>query len=107
MMNTFNNDSVHISTKWLLRLITNRGLQVQHILRVIHTATGATHHLAVLPDKRYICDCCMGMNLGVPCRHYFRVWIDMPGMPFHLGLIRPRSVYILLHNSELLIKRNL
>ncbi|KAJ7790346.1 hypothetical protein B0H14DRAFT_2396491, partial [Mycena olivaceomarginata] len=38
----------------------------------------------------YVCDCCMPSNLGVPCRHYFRIWIDVQNMPFHISLIRPR-----------------
>ena len=90
MMNGFLNGDAHISTVWLLQLCMERGLLVEHLFRIVHTATGKAHHLALLQDNRYICDCCMGLNLGIPCRHYFRAWMDVQGMPFHLGLIRPR-----------------
>ncbi|KAJ6597586.1 hypothetical protein DFH09DRAFT_1071585 [Mycena vulgaris] len=28
--------------------------------------------------------------MGIPCRHYFRPWINVQGLPFHISLIRPR-----------------
>ncbi|KAJ6545321.1 hypothetical protein B0H19DRAFT_914963, partial [Mycena capillaripes] len=55
--------------------------------QISHTETGATHIIAILPDGRYLCDCCMGMNLGVVFRHYFVAWYKIPGLPFHLSLI--------------------
>ncbi|KAJ7301093.1 hypothetical protein DFH08DRAFT_646519, partial [Mycena albidolilacea] len=57
---------------------------------VKHESTGVVHYIAVLPDGHYVCDCCMPSNLGVPCRHYFCIWIDVQNMPFHISLIRPR-----------------
>ncbi|KAJ7696118.1 hypothetical protein B0H14DRAFT_3658069 [Mycena olivaceomarginata] len=75
MLNTFNNDKAHISVKWLIQL---------------HESTGASHYIAILLDGRYICDCCMPSNLGIPCRHFFRAWIDVQNLPFHISLIRPR-----------------
>ncbi|KAJ6487318.1 hypothetical protein DFH09DRAFT_1291526 [Mycena vulgaris] len=30
------------------------------------------------------------LSMGIPCRHYFRAWIDVQGLPFHISLIRPR-----------------
>ncbi|KAJ6560632.1 hypothetical protein DFH09DRAFT_1083506 [Mycena vulgaris] len=51
---------------------------------------GSVHQLAVLPDGRYICNCCMPLNLGIPCQHYFHAWIDVQGLPFHISLIQPR-----------------
>ncbi|KAK6977354.1 hypothetical protein R3P38DRAFT_2666811, partial [Favolaschia claudopus] len=90
MINTFNNDGAHISIKWLIQQVTQRGLDVRHLLRVRHAATGTVHYLVVLPDGRYICNCGMPSNLGIPCRHYFRIWLDVEGLPFHISLIRPR-----------------
>ncbi|KAJ7159314.1 hypothetical protein C8R43DRAFT_920849, partial [Mycena crocata] len=87
-MNNFSNDNAYIETQWLLRLIQNRGLVPVHLVKVTHMKTGATHVIAILPDGRYVCDCCMGLNLGLPCRHYFAVWRQMPGLPFHVSLIR-------------------
>lgn len=92
MLSQFKNDNAFISTKWLLRLINGRGLQVIYLLRITHLGTSATHYLAVLPDNRYVCDCCMGMNLGIPCRHYFQALtvVKAKGLQFHIGLVRAR-----------------
>jgi hypothetical protein len=91
-INAFTNDGAYISTRWLLRLISNRGHHVEHLLRIKHVGTISTHFLAILPNGEYICDCCMGINLGVPCRHYFQVLLKMPTLQFHIGLVRPRYV---------------
>lgn len=91
MLNEFKNDNAAISTKWLLRLIQGRGLHVKHLFRVTHlNGLGNAHYLALLQDGRYACDCCMGTNLGIPCRHYFQVLTRFPGMRFNVGLIRAR-----------------
>ncbi|KAJ7898942.1 hypothetical protein B0H14DRAFT_2331956, partial [Mycena olivaceomarginata] len=92
MLNVFENDKAHISVKWLLQLVTKRGLWVRHLLVVRHTSTGASHYVVILSDGRYICDCCMPANLGIPCRHYFHLWVDVQNLPFHISLIRPRYV---------------
>ncbi|KAJ7306987.1 hypothetical protein DFH08DRAFT_720237, partial [Mycena albidolilacea] len=96
MLNTFNNDKAHISVKWLIQLVTKRGLSVRHLPLVKHESTGASQYIAILLDGRYICDCCMPSNLGIPCRHFFRAWIDVQNLPFHISLIRPRSVFDIL-----------
>ena len=80
-MNSFKNDTAYISIQWLLRLVSNWGLQVQHLLRVTRIGTSVVHYVAILPD------CCMGLNLGIPCRHYFQVLLKMPNLLFHIGLI--------------------
>jgi hypothetical protein len=51
---------------------------------------GAVPYVAVLSDGHYICDCCMPANLGIPCRHFFRIWINVQNLPFHISHIRPR-----------------
>jgi len=86
-MNTFENDRSHISTKYLLRLTARRGLMVEHLFRVTHRGTGAYHVLAVLPENDYICDCCMGLNIGLPCRHYFQVLSAAKTLRFDLGKV--------------------
>ncbi|KAF8060906.1 hypothetical protein FPV67DRAFT_1423234, partial [Lyophyllum atratum] len=90
--NTFTNDKAYISTCWLLRLISNRGLQVKHLLRVTHIGTSTVHYVAILVDGLYICDCCMGLNLGIPCHHFFQILLKVPSMQFHIGLVRARCV---------------
>jgi hypothetical protein len=90
MVNNFSNNTAYIGTKWLLQLLASRGLEVIHLLKVMNHGTHATHFLAMLPENLYACDCCMGMNLGIPCRHYFQVLTRMPTLSFHIGLVRAR-----------------
>lgn len=68
---------------------------MEHLLRIKNVGTTSTHFLAILPNGEYICDCCMGINLGVPCRHYFQVLLKMLTLQFHIGLVRPRYVKLL------------
>lgn len=90
MINDFRNDNSHISTIFLLRLIRGRGLTVEHLVRVTHIGTDALHIVVLLREGGYVCDCCMGMNLGLPCRHYFQVLSTIPTLRFNLGMIRAR-----------------
>ena len=93
-MNQFVEDSPYLSLVYLLRELTIRNLSVTHILRVTHMTSGAIHHVLILSDMRYVCDCGMSMNLGIPCRHYFRALQSVRELPFHLGLIRSRCVHL-------------
>ncbi|KAJ7602456.1 hypothetical protein DFH06DRAFT_1417809, partial [Mycena polygramma] len=90
MINTFEDDKVYISAKWLINLIRQRGLHVKHLIRVVHRATGASHYIVLLRDGRYLCDCCMDANLGLVCRHWFVLWVTIQDLSFHLCLIRAR-----------------
>ncbi|KAF8914327.1 hypothetical protein CPB84DRAFT_81962 [Gymnopilus junonius] len=91
MINDFTNDSAYISTRFLLRLIQNRGLRVKQLLKITRIGASSTPHcLALLDNGNYLCDCCMGTNLGIPCRHYFVALSSVKGLKFHLGLIRSR-----------------
>ncbi|KAJ7026264.1 hypothetical protein C8F04DRAFT_919706, partial [Mycena alexandri] len=87
MLNTFENDEAYIGTRWLLRLVNEKGLVPQHLLKITHIRSGTAHVIAIFEDGRYICDCCMGLNVGVVCRHYFLAWTKMVGLPFHISLI--------------------
>ncbi|KAJ3568104.1 hypothetical protein NP233_g5933 [Leucocoprinus birnbaumii] len=90
MLNTFINDDAHITSAWLFNLINNMKVRIHQIFKITHQATGVVHYLVRLDDDRCICDCCMGMNLGIPCRHFFNAWVNVHGLPFHMGLIRAR-----------------
>jgi hypothetical protein len=90
MVNRFENDTSYIGTAWLLRLAQGRGLQIQHLLRITHLGHGTTHILAILPDNQYVCDCCMGMNIGIPCRHYFQALSVVTNLHFIIGVVRAR-----------------
>ncbi|TFK16865.1 hypothetical protein FA15DRAFT_661850 [Coprinopsis marcescibilis] len=67
-----------------------RDLQPPHIFRITHLSSGTSHFLATLPGNCYICDCCMGVNLGIPCQHFLQAWTVVCSLTFHLGLIGPR-----------------
>ncbi|KAE9391466.1 hypothetical protein BT96DRAFT_831970 [Gymnopus androsaceus JB14] len=91
MLNQFKNSSAYIPTSHLLHLCVARRLQVTHLLRIAHLSwAGSSHIPAVLSDGRVICDCCMNINLGIPCRHFFAAWLKFPGLGFHISIIRPR-----------------
>ncbi|KAF9539207.1 hypothetical protein CPC08DRAFT_651250 [Agrocybe pediades] len=90
MLSDFSNDKAHISTKWMHQLVISQGLVIDYVLHIRYKSTGSSHYLMILSDKRYICDCCMGVSLGIPCRHYFQAWTTFKGLPFSLGLIRAR-----------------
>ena len=59
----------------------------------MHLGTDASHHLVLLADSCYTCDCCMGINLGIPCCHYFQVLTKVQGMKFNIGLICPNVFF--------------
>ncbi|RDX41108.1 hypothetical protein OH76DRAFT_1324153, partial [Lentinus brumalis] len=88
--NNFDNDSAYVSTAWLIWLIRNRNMSVQHLLKVTHGSTGAVHYIAVIDAYQHVCDCCMGLSLGIPCRHFFQALSASRGksLLFHMGLIR-------------------
>jgi hypothetical protein len=93
-MNDFSNGFAYIETHWLLRLVQRQGLVPIHLVKITHINTTAAPIIAIFPDGHYICDCCMGLNLGLVCHHYFAVWLKIPGLPFHISLIRAQCVPI-------------
>jgi hypothetical protein len=91
MVNRFNDDAAYICTQWLLRQISSRGLTVKSLVKVQRGAT--THILALLSGGSYVCDCMMGTNAGIPCRHYFAVLNRSPNVRFSLALVQKRYVH--------------
>ncbi|KAI0713735.1 hypothetical protein C8Q76DRAFT_583522, partial [Earliella scabrosa] len=89
--NTFDNDEQYISTKWILRLVQKRGLKVKHLLKISHgsSKTASPHYIVVIDPYQHVCDCGMGLNLGIPCRHYFQALTATrgAGLLFHIGLV--------------------
>ncbi|EPQ55885.1 hypothetical protein GLOTRDRAFT_40967, partial [Gloeophyllum trabeum ATCC 11539] len=90
--NNFSNDFAHISVNWLLQQAITNGLKVQHILQIIYLGPSAMHYLLLLTDGRYICDCAMGLSLGLPCRHFFQALVKFKGLIFHISLVWARCV---------------
>ncbi len=80
--------SPYLSLSYLMKELSIRRLTITHIFKILHLGTGAVHHVLVLADMRYVCDCGMSMNVGIPCHHYFRVLQTVRELPFHVGLIR-------------------
>ncbi|KAE9386417.1 hypothetical protein BT96DRAFT_839265, partial [Gymnopus androsaceus JB14] len=58
-----------------------------HILQVKRLNGIATHYVIVHTDGCVICNCCMGLNLGIPCRHYFQLFQKVEGLTFSIGMI--------------------
>jgi hypothetical protein len=92
LLNNFSEDSIHISARYLLELTTARGWTCEAIFQIKHYAGQSVHYLAVLGhDWHSFCDCMMGVNLGIPCRHFYAVLRCMrPFVRFHLGLFNSR-----------------
>ncbi|KAJ6599702.1 hypothetical protein DFH09DRAFT_901706, partial [Mycena vulgaris] len=67
LINNFDNDKAYVSLQWLVEQVTRRGLGIRHLLHIRHNSMGSVHYLAILPDGRYICNCCIPLNLGIPC----------------------------------------
>ncbi|KAF9056334.1 hypothetical protein BJ165DRAFT_503630 [Panaeolus papilionaceus] len=83
---------LYISTKWLLRLILSGGQKARSLYRVQRIGTTTFHILAILENGNYVCDCCMGSNAGIPCRHFFQVMLKVHTVKFKIGFIHPRYV---------------
>ncbi|KAJ7016380.1 hypothetical protein C8F04DRAFT_1345415 [Mycena alexandri] len=47
MLNTFENDEAYIGTRWLLRLVNEKGLVPQHLLKITHIRSGTAHVIAI------------------------------------------------------------
>lgn len=87
------NDAAYIATPWLLHQILECRASVQHVFKVISSGASSSQHVVlILADGRYFCDCCMGLNVGIPCRHFFAVLraSHSPLIKFRIGFIRSR-----------------
>lgn len=92
MIDSFQNDGAHLDSKWLLRLVVNQGMRVQTLFRIQHMGSGKSHVLAFMDDQSYVCDCTMGLSLGIPCRHFFTILAASgnTGIQFHMSVINRR-----------------
>ncbi|KAJ7886442.1 hypothetical protein B0H14DRAFT_2563374 [Mycena olivaceomarginata] len=71
VLNSFTDDSIHISAPFMLRLIEERGWVCTHLFKISHYASATVHFIAVLDNGHIIYDCMMGTDLGMPCRHFY------------------------------------
>ena len=91
LLNTFSEDTIHISLRHLLQVISKHGWTCTKVFNVTQYATDASHYLAILNTGHPICDCMMGTNLGLPCRHFYSILrATNSTVQFHLGLFNRR-----------------
>ncbi|TEB35807.1 hypothetical protein FA13DRAFT_1624509 [Coprinellus micaceus] len=92
IFNDFTNDLAYLATPWLLRLITAQGHIVDQLVKVIRESHGVktTHILALLANGGYVCDCTMGLNMGIPCRHFFAVLRQNTNLTLRMNMIAKR-----------------
>ena len=89
MLNTFSDDNVIVSVKYLLELIHERKWSVHSLCKVSRYNSTAHHYVTVLESGHMICDCMMGTNLGIPCRHIFALFV-MTDATFHISMYNRR-----------------
>ncbi|KAF7370007.1 hypothetical protein MSAN_00630700 [Mycena sanguinolenta] len=95
VLNPFTDDTIRISAQFMLRLIEDRGWVCSQLFKTSHYASATLHFIAVLDNGPIICDCMMGTNLGIPCRHFYtplRSFRSGNLVTFHLGLFNPKPV---------------
>ena len=94
-LSPFSNDTLNISIKYLVELIQERGWVIDQLYKVTRYDSDTTHYVAVLASGHTVCDCMMGINLGIPCRHFYAVSYTTNAVMFHLSMVNKRFVKIL------------
>lgn len=91
MNNNFTNDYRCVSIQHLIELARAQIGEVTRVFRVSSLGTThALHYIVVGQDSRFLCDCLMHVNLGIPCRHYFSLMRHDNDFAFHLSMIKSR-----------------
>lgn len=101
MLNDYSDeqDILRISTVYLIELATEFIGPVTALYRITLAAANVTavHFIAVVDSGRFLCDCLMHVNSGIPCRHYFCLLRRSQGrVAFHLGMYNARYVCLVL-----------
>ncbi len=97
LLNMFDDD-IKLSTKYLLHLIATRGWLCSGSFKIAYYASESIHFIAVLDTGHTLCDCMMGINLGIPCHHYYALLRysrltreqGSSAVVFHLGVFNQR-----------------
>jgi hypothetical protein len=76
----------------LLELIRERGWEVTHLYKVMRYNCDTCHFAVVLANGHVICDCMMGINLGIPCRHFYSLLFMTSTVVFHISMFNRRLV---------------
>jgi hypothetical protein len=76
--------------KYLLDLLHQRNWVVQKLYKASKYSNPDVHHYVFILASGYpVCDCMMGINLGIPCRHVYAVIYQTDTM-FHISILNPR-----------------
>jgi hypothetical protein len=90
MLNSFSDDNVMVSMNYLLELVHHRRWTLRGLYKVSRYGSAALHYVSMLESGHLVCDCMMGTNLGVPCRHIFAILV-MTDATFHISMYNHRS----------------
>ncbi|KAK0438683.1 uncharacterized protein EV420DRAFT_1279936, partial [Desarmillaria tabescens] len=71
LLNTFEDDNIKLSTKYLLCFIATHGWLCSGLFKIAYYASESIHFIAVLDMEHTLCDCIIGINLGIPCCYYY------------------------------------
>lgn len=60
-------------------------------VKLVTASVNAVHMIAVVDSGRFLCDCLMAINMGIPCRHIFTALRRSNGdIVFHLSIYNSR-----------------
>lgn len=77
-------------------------MSIKHLFKITRYDGDVVHYAAMLTSGHVICDCMMGVNLGIPCRHYWAMFYQSSHVYFHLGMFNKRYVFsCVLYDQEL------
>jgi len=89
LLNPFSDDTTTVSISYLLELLHQRAWNILRLYKISRYNSDIHHYVTVLESGHIICDCMMGVNLGIPCRHAFAVLYTTDVM-FHLSFFNSR-----------------
>ncbi len=98
LLNMFKDDDIKLSTKYLLHLIATCRWLCSGLFKIAYYTSESIHFIAVLDTEHTSYDCMMGINLGIPCHHYYALLCysqltreqGSSAVVFHLGLFNQR-----------------
>src|SRR6202142_3431380 len=77
----------HISWTWFV------SKEITHMYKIMCYDSNTSHFAVVLANGHVVCDCMMGINLGIPCRHIFALLYLTSTVAFHISMYNKRFVY--------------
>lgn len=74
---------------YLLELVQERKWTLRRLYKVSQYGSAVRHYVSMLESGHFVCDCMMGTNLGIPCRHIFTILV-MTQATFHISMYNRR-----------------